>query len=127
MEHDKAIGIYTRLVEQEGRTEFANDLAFNYDIRGAALVNLGEPESAIKGFEKAAGIYTRLVEQEGRTEFANELARSHNNLGILYNEVGHGEEADRAWERAVAAMPSPESRDYLMRQRAKDRPDHEEE
>ena len=78
---DEAIKIYTRLVEQEGRTELANDLAGSLYNRGIALIVEGKLTEAIRDFDEAIKIYTRLVEQEGDTELANDLAGSLNNRG----------------------------------------------
>ncbi len=50
---DKAIEIYTRLVEQEGRSELATDLARSHACRGEALRDQGKLDAAIQDQEKA--------------------------------------------------------------------------
>ncbi len=79
--YGQVITLCTRLVEKEGRTELANELARSLNNRGSALRLQGKLTEAIRDVDEAIKIYTRLVEQEGRTELANDLARSLNNRG----------------------------------------------
>ena len=71
---DAAVEHFADLVNVQGRTELANDLAMAHNNRGTARSDLGRLDEAIEDFDKAIAIYARLVEDEGRTELANELA-----------------------------------------------------
>ncbi|MHC4405056.1 MAG: tetratricopeptide repeat protein, partial [Planctomycetota bacterium] len=70
-EYEKAIEIYTRLVDEEGQAELANDLAASHNKRGYALGEREKPDEAIRDYQKAIEIYTRLVHEEGRADLAS--------------------------------------------------------
>ncbi len=91
----------TRLVEEEGRTDLAKDLAACLNNRGLARSNLGRLEPAIDDYDKAVEIRTRLVEEEGRTDLANDLAASLNNRGIARRALGRFEPAIDDFDKAV--------------------------
>ncbi|MCH8146828.1 MAG: tetratricopeptide repeat protein, partial [Planctomycetes bacterium] len=61
---DEIVSHFTALVEQEGRTELANDLAICLSNRGGTFQTQGKLDDAIKDYDKAILIRTRLVEQE---------------------------------------------------------------
>ena len=72
--HAEAERIWRRLVEEEDRTELANDLAGTLNNKGNALEALGRAGEALEAHAEAERIWRRLVEEEGRTELANDLA-----------------------------------------------------
>src|SRR5207237_1048992 len=92
-EDDRVIAIYTRLVEQEGRTELANDLAAALMNKAIALTNLGQLREAVGEYDRAIAIRTRLVEQEGRAELANDLAAALMNKAVALKGLGQLREA----------------------------------
>jgi len=100
--NDALVDELTRLVEEEGRAELANDLAMAHNNRGNARRNLGQHESAIADFDEAIAIRTRLVEEEGRAELASDLASTHNNRGIARGDLGQHESAIADFDKAIA-------------------------
>jgi len=98
---DAAVELFTRLVEQEGRSELANDLAMSLNNRGNALKDQGKLVEAMADYNKAVEIHTRLVEQEGRSDLANELAASLNNRGNALKDQGKLAEAMADYNKAV--------------------------
>jgi tetratricopeptide (TPR) repeat protein len=74
-EHDQAIAIRERLVNQEGRRELANDLARAYFSKANALSDLGEHRAAVALYDQAIAIRERLVNQEGRRDLVDDLAQ----------------------------------------------------
>ena len=98
--YERAVEIQTRLIEQAGRGELANELGISQQHLGAAFFVQGRLDAAVGHYEKAIALQTRLVEQEGRSEWAGDLAASHRNLGNallgqqkLDAAVGHYEKA----------------------------------
>ena len=71
---DQAIGIFERLVNQEGRCELANNLASVYQNKAVTLKVLGDNSGAVALYDQAIKIRERLVDQEGRRELAAELS-----------------------------------------------------
>ena len=95
-------------MEEDGRTELANDLAVTLNNKGNALDTLGRAGEALEAHAEAERIRRRLVEEEGRTELANDLARTLNNKGIALAALGRAgdaleafAEAERIWRRLV--------------------------
>ena len=62
----RAVEIYRRLVNGEGRGELAEELAEALLNQAAALRDLGDITAAVVLYDRAIEIYRRLVEQEGR-------------------------------------------------------------
>lgn len=89
------------LVELEGHTELANDLARSLNNRGITLTIQGKLDDAIKDHNKAIEIKARLVEREGRTDLANDLALSLNNRGGTLQIQGKLDTAIRDYDRAI--------------------------
>ena len=112
-DHQKAIEIYTRLVQQEGRSELEDDLALSHDGRGTALGQQGKLDAAIRDFEKAIEIYTRLVQREGRSELEDDLALSHDNRGMALADQWKLDEAIQDHQKAI------EIRTQLVEQEAR--------
>ena len=99
---DAAVELFTRLVEQEGRSELANDLAMSLNNRGNALKDQGKLVEAMADYNKAVEIHTRLVEQEGRSDLANDLAGSLNNRSNALKDQGKFADAFADCDKAVA-------------------------
>src|SRR5205823_4277524 len=105
-DHDKAVDILTRLVEKEGHTELADDLARSLTSRGVAYGSLSKYAQAVADLDKAVDILTRLVEKEGHTELADDLARSLIGRGVVrlnQNKESAPAIADLEKARRVAA------------------------
>jgi tetratricopeptide (TPR) repeat protein len=98
-EHAQRLG--QRLVEAEGRTELANDLAMALMNKGVALQSLGQPREAIESYDAAIGIYRRLVEAEGRTELANDLAMALMNKGLVLEQQEQWQDALACYDKGI--------------------------
>ena len=72
-EYDKAIVIYTRLVEQEGRSELADDLAYDLLSRGIIRRDQGRREQAIADFTKSQRVTTNKFLRESAAKKIREL------------------------------------------------------
>ena len=79
-DYDKAVAIYTRWVEEEGREYLAKNFARSLHIRGKALTPPGKSAEALADYDKAVAIYTRLVERDHCTYLRKEM--SGNNLKV---------------------------------------------
>ncbi len=88
-------------MEEEGRTELANDLARVLTSKGVALKDLGRLPEALGCYEEAEGIYRRSVE-EGRTELANDLARVLMNKGVALSNLDRILEARKCFKEGEA-------------------------
>jgi tetratricopeptide (TPR) repeat protein len=93
--YDQAEDVFRHLVEVEGRTERANDLAMALVNKVNALARLGRLEEALAAYDPAIAICQRLVEREGRTKLANDLA-----MALVCNALAL-EKQDR-WLEALA-------------------------
>jgi tetratricopeptide (TPR) repeat protein len=85
-DYNRAIDIYSRLVEEEGREELASYLAMSLTNRGVSLCQQGKLDEAIQDWEKAVGMLTRLVEHEGRGQLASPLVRTLCELIRVYSD-----------------------------------------
>ena len=59
-DHDKAVATYTCLVEREGRSDLAINLALSLTNRGEALKDLGKLRESLADHDKAVVICTHL-------------------------------------------------------------------
>jgi hypothetical protein len=86
------VAICRRLVEQEGRTELANDLATALNNQGSVLRGLNRLPEAEACQRESVAIYRRLVEQEGRTELTGRLddaRRDHAQVQAMIRDAAH--------------------------------------
>jgi len=93
--------VYRTSVEDQGRSELANDLAMAIMNKGVALDSLGRLEAAVAAYDEAISIRRKLVEEQGRSELANDLAAAIMNKGVALANLGRLEEAVTAFEEAI--------------------------
>jgi tetratricopeptide (TPR) repeat protein len=99
--YDRALDVYRELVDQEGRTELANDLASALMNKGVALDSQGRLGEAVVVYDQAIAIRTRLVEQEGRSELANDLAKALMNKALVLEKQEQWADALACYEQAI--------------------------
>jgi serine/threonine protein kinase/tetratricopeptide (TPR) repeat protein len=99
--YEQAIACWKRLVEEQGREDFAHELARAYLSRANADRTLGEPRRAAEGCALAAAIWERLVHQEGRRELTLHLARAWMHKSNALRAWGQAGEALSAGERGI--------------------------
>jgi tetratricopeptide (TPR) repeat protein len=98
------IGLYSRLVEQEGRKELSDSLAMALTSRGIAFYSLGKVKDAVEDYGRAIAILTRLVEQEGRNDLAGRLAVELNDRGNALTRLSKPKEAVEDYDKAIAIL-----------------------
>ena len=101
---DKAIGIYRRLVEVEGRVELANYLASALVSKGVALWNLGRLDEALRCYDEGIGFWEMMM-TEGKVHVAPLLIKG---LGIRFELKRQMGDLDGAVEDVRKVL------DYLM-------------
>ena len=84
----KAVGIFARLVEQEGREDLIGHLALTLSNRAGAFKDLDRLPEAVADYGKATAIYTRLVEEEGHVELTRNLALILSDRGCILRRLG---------------------------------------
>ncbi len=77
--HNKAIGIWTELVEHETLTELVKQFAGGLNNRGCTLYWQRSLTEAVRDFDKAIKIRTELVERHGHGDLAKDLTKCVNN------------------------------------------------
>ena len=92
---------FTALVEQEGRTELANDLASSLTNRAGTLLALERLDDAVKDFDKAIEVSAGLVEPEARTELADDLAKSLNKRANTLSAQRNLDDAIKDYDKAI--------------------------
>jgi tetratricopeptide (TPR) repeat protein len=102
--YDRALAIQERLVNNDGRREFANHLAVTYTAKAVLLDGQGAARDAVTAHDCALAIQERLVNQEGRREFAGPLAESYVNKGNSLQRLGDFSSATNAYDRALAIL-----------------------
>ena len=102
--YNKAIGLQTRLIDQQGRTELVSELAKSHFNRGNAFLIRRQLEAALADFEKAIELQTRLIEQQGRIELASDLGKSHHNRGNVFLAQGKPDAAGAEFEKAIQIL-----------------------
>jgi serine/threonine protein kinase len=100
--YDRAIAIYTRLVEQEGRADLAHHLARACGNKANSVRALGDNRAAVDLYDMVIAIYKRLVEQEGRAALANNLALAYMNKASAVSALGDKRAAVDLYDRAIA-------------------------
>lgn len=100
-ESTKAIEIYKDLVENQGRTELAHELATAFGDRGITFRNLGKLSEAIDEFDNSIKIFKDLVENQGHTKFADDLAKDYVNKGVAFRTLGKLDEAVDEYDKAI--------------------------
>ena len=98
---DRAIELRERLVNQERRQEFADDLAAAYLNKAVMLPALGDNRSAVALCERATEILERLVNLEGRQELADALAMAYTNTAGVFVKIGDNRTAATFVDRAL--------------------------
>jgi tetratricopeptide (TPR) repeat protein len=109
-EYDQAIAIRERLVNQEGRSELANDLAALYMNKANALGGhkhptawaLGDTRRVVALYDQALAIRERLVNQEGRWELADALATTYASKAAALRALGETRGAVALYDQALA-------------------------
>jgi tetratricopeptide (TPR) repeat protein len=96
----RAIDIFERLVNVEGRRDLANDLATLYMNKAVAVGKLGDHRAAVDLYDRAIKIRDRLVNVEGRRELANGLARLYFNKAVAVGNTGDEQAAVALLDRA---------------------------
>ncbi|MFH0871556.1 MAG: serine/threonine-protein kinase, partial [bacterium] len=100
--YDRVIGIWERLVNQEGRRELADGLASAYMNKAVAVSDVGDNAVAVQLYDRAIAIRERLVNQEGRWELANGLAMAYLNKANSVRALGDNRAALDWYERAIS-------------------------
>jgi serine/threonine protein kinase len=85
--NDRAIGLYERLVRDDGRWELTEALATAYLNNGSVISSQGDQASAVKFYDCAIEIGERLLKQ-GHKEAADGLAKSYMNKAIAFKALG---------------------------------------
>lgn len=104
---DRAIEIYVRLVEREGRSEYTAELASLLENRGVTRRAQARPNEACQDYDRAVKIFSTLLERDNRTDLAGEFAACLLNrsyaLHEQFKDAGPSklDEAIRDIERAV--------------------------
>ncbi len=102
-QYDQALTIFERLVHQEGRGEWAHDLAMTYQNKGAGPVHRsGDQRATVVLFDRAIALWERLVNEEGRRDLANDLARTYLNKTVTLRHLGDRQGAVPFYDRAIA-------------------------
>lgn len=90
-EHDKAISLLKRLINNNGQTELQNDLCKVY-VNKAEILRAGSEvgmlEQAVSIYEEVILIREKLVIEEHRLELAGDLANAYLNLGAVVDFQG---------------------------------------
>ena len=82
-DHNKAVAIFTQLVERDHQKCIAHSFAMSLGNRGDTLAKLGMLDEAIADYDAAVAILAPLVEREGQESLANDLAelrRKHDEI-----------------------------------------------
>ncbi len=103
-ENDKAIAMFEKLVNEQGRIDLANNLAGAYMNKGVALVNLGRLNEAVEEYAKAIAMFEKLVNEQGRIDLANNLAKAYVNKGVDLLKLGRLNEAVEEFDKAIAML-----------------------
>jgi serine/threonine protein kinase/tetratricopeptide (TPR) repeat protein len=98
------IAAYTKLVEREGRKEYASNLAVCLAGHGFVLQVQGDFAKAVRDLDQAVELLTRLVNREGRGDLAGQLARGLCNRGFALHGQDELAEAVRDFDEAVAIL-----------------------
>jgi tetratricopeptide (TPR) repeat protein len=86
--YDRALAIWGRLVEQEGRHELVGPLAAACMNVAGAVNDLGDKDRAVATFDRAMATYERLVERESRPELVSLLADACMNKAGAARDLG---------------------------------------
>jgi TPR repeat protein len=100
--YDRAIDIWGRLVNGEGRRELANDLAAAYMNKASEVSDLGDNHGAVLLYDQAIAIRERLVNQEGRHELVDELAMAYMNKAAAMSALGDNRGAVLLYDQVIA-------------------------
>jgi tetratricopeptide (TPR) repeat protein len=99
--YDRALTVYRKLVEQDGRVELADDLASALMNKGVALGSQGRLAEAVVVYDQAIASFARLVEQDSRVELANDLANALVNKANAVQDQGRLAEAEAMYDQAI--------------------------
>jgi serine/threonine protein kinase/lipopolysaccharide biosynthesis regulator YciM len=102
--YDRAIEIFERLVNVEGRRELANGLATLYINKANAVVGIGDNRAAVGLYDRAIEIRERLVNVDGRREIANDLAALYMNKANALGNLGDERAAAGLYDRAIGIV-----------------------
>ncbi len=102
--YDRAIEIYERLIEIEGRGELATDMARAYHRKANALYSLGEFKEVLALNDRAIEIYERLVVLEAKTDLRGDLAWVRAQKAAALREVGERREASAEAKWALEVL-----------------------
>jgi serine/threonine-protein kinase len=104
--YERAIQVFTALLDEESSDELRNELAATYNNRGLAKQE-GDREGALRDLEEALAIRRRLVEANPhRRDFQIALAKSHSNVGN--------------WQRAALRYAAAPERARALRQQSEE-------
>lgn len=101
---DLATAIRRRQVEDEGRTDLADDFARSCLNLGSLLKELGRVGESVPWLEKSLRIREQLVEECGRKDLATELALSCIGVAVARRAENRLEDAVKSYERAMAVL-----------------------
>ncbi len=103
-QYEQAIEIETRLLEQQGRKEFAGALAQSHGNLGAALLGRQRLEAALGHYDKAIEIQAPLAEQPAPRETDSDLALSYNNRGVVRRALGQADAAIGDFDHGIKLL-----------------------
>jgi lipopolysaccharide biosynthesis regulator YciM len=86
--YDRALAIYDRLVEREGRREVSNDLAMAFINKATAVSALGDKGAAVGVYDRALAIYERLVDRVRAARGVQRLATAYVNKATGVSALG---------------------------------------
>jgi tetratricopeptide (TPR) repeat protein len=99
---DRAIALYERLINDEGRPELARDLAATFTSKALAMRARGDRRAAVALHDQAIALYERFVNDEGRRELAPDLAEAYVEKANTEHALGDARSAVALFDRAIA-------------------------
>jgi serine/threonine protein kinase len=119
---DRAVEIWERLVNQEGRREFADQLANAYVRMAGTTGNLGNTPATVALYSRAIAIWERLLKDGWRDELANGLAVAYYSKASAVGDLGDKSAAGALCDQAIAIwerLVKQEGRSDLARRLAR--------
>jgi tetratricopeptide (TPR) repeat protein/predicted Ser/Thr protein kinase len=99
--YDRAIEIYERLVNVEGRRKLVHDLASSYMNKAITLCAMADYRDALNLFDRAIAINENLVKQEGSHQMSQDLAAAYVNKANAVSNLGDHRGAVTLYDNAI--------------------------